>query len=145
MPDVLRLQLFQDVGSDSGHIAHHRARVFEYVFVDLLMDVADARAALAVRGGIGFVDVADFEGFGMQDFAVNLEFFGYLFELLFLVGHRRFFRLQRDEGVSATQTQKGERETLTVKVETFEKLDIGRNGIASKQVWTSSGFRAMMG
>jgi hypothetical protein len=51
------------------------------------MNVSHPSATLAVRRRIGFVDVAYFEGFGVQDFAVDLKFFRNLFKLFFLVRH----------------------------------------------------------
>src|SRR6266853_979899 len=49
------------------NILHHRRRIFKYVPVDLLMDVPNAGPALVVGGGIGFIDVADFQRLGMED------------------------------------------------------------------------------
>lgn len=85
--DVLLFQLFANVIRDAGHIIHYRRRIFENVSVYLLMDVTDPRATLAIGGGVGFVDVADFERFGVENFAVDLKFPGDLLKLFFLVGH----------------------------------------------------------
>jgi hypothetical protein len=51
------------------------------------MNVTDARAALAVGGGVSFVYVTDLERFGVENFAVNLKFLRDFLKLLFLVGH----------------------------------------------------------
>jgi hypothetical protein len=77
------------------------------------MDVTDARAALVVGGGIRFVDVSDLAGFGVENFAVNLELFGNLLELLFLIRHRRLgfdfrylvFRVRMDAPFDSSQSQ----------------------------------------
>ena len=65
-------------------------RVLEDVLVDLLVDVADPRAALVVSGGVGLVDVADLERFGVQNLAVNLELLRNFLELFFLIRHSVF-------------------------------------------------------
>ena len=57
------------------------------------MNVADAGAALVVGGGVGLVDVPDFQGLGVQDLAVDLELLGDFLELLFLIGHRGLLTL----------------------------------------------------
>ena len=49
------------------------------------MDVTEAHSALVVGGGVGFVDMADFAGFGVEDFAVDLELFGNFLKLGFLI------------------------------------------------------------
>jgi hypothetical protein len=40
------------------------------------VNVTHPHAALIVGGGIGFVDVADLQRFGVQDFPVNLKMAG---------------------------------------------------------------------
>ena len=79
-----------DVRGDAHDVLHHRGRVLEDVLVDLLVDVADAHAALVVGGGVGFVDVADLEGLGVEDFAVDLELPGDFLKLFLLISHSRF-------------------------------------------------------
>src|SRR2546423_1896247 len=66
---VLGFELFAQMNGDARHVLHHGERIFENAFVDLLMDVTNARAALVVSGGVGFVDVSDLQRFGVQDFA----------------------------------------------------------------------------
>ena len=59
---VLGLELVADMRGHPHDVLHQRRRVLEDVLVDLLVDVADARAALVVGGGVGFVDMADLAG-----------------------------------------------------------------------------------
>ncbi len=84
---VLRFELVADMGGDPHEVLHEFRRVFKDGFVDLLVDVADAGATLVVGCGIGLVDMADFEGLGVEDFAVNLELLGDLLKFFFRVGH----------------------------------------------------------
>ena len=61
----------------------------EDVLVDLLVDVADARAALIVGRGVGLVDVADFARFGVHHLAVDLKLARDFRELFFAIrGHK---------------------------------------------------------
>ena len=84
------------MAGDADDIAHDGLGVREDGTVDLLMDVADAGAALVVAGGIGFVDVTDFAGFGVEDLAVNLEMSGDFLELGFPIrGHRLSYGFAR--------------------------------------------------
>jgi hypothetical protein len=78
------------VSGDAGDVLHYRERVFENAFIDLLVDVPNACAALVVRGGVSFVDVTDLERFGVENFPVNLKFLRDFLKLLFLVGHSGF-------------------------------------------------------
>ena len=73
------------MAGDAHDILHDRSGVFEDGVVDFLVDVADAHAALVVSGGIGFVDVADLAGFGVEDFAIDLELLGDFLKLGFVI------------------------------------------------------------
>lgn len=85
--DVLCFQFFSKVAGNPHYVFHDGCGVFENVFVYLLMNVTNTGATLAVSCRVGFVDVADFECFGVQNLAVDLKFFGNLLKLLFLIGH----------------------------------------------------------
>ena len=61
---------------------------FKNVTIYFLMDVPDPGSSLAVGGGIGFVDMANLEGFCMKDLTVDLKFFGNLLQLFFLICHK---------------------------------------------------------
>ena len=87
VPNVFSFELATNVVGDAHHIVHHGFRISEDVAIYFLVNVTNACATLAVRCGVGFVNVADFESFGVENFAVNLEFFRNFLELLFLIGH----------------------------------------------------------
>src|ERR1051326_1517178 len=87
---IFRFELFANVRRDAHDVIHHRVGILEDISVNLLMDVTNARSALAVSRGIGLVDVTDFKGFGVENFAVNLKFLRDLLKLLFLVRHSGF-------------------------------------------------------
>jgi hypothetical protein len=76
------------VGGDAHDVFHHRQWLLEHTLVDLLMDVTHAHSALIVGGRVGFVDVADLQGLGVQNFTVNLELAGNFLKLFFLVSHK---------------------------------------------------------
>ena len=84
---VGRFKLASDVRRDTHEILHHGSRFFENSLVDLLMNVTNARAALIVRGRIGFVDVSNLERLSVLDFAVNLELPRDFLKLFFLISH----------------------------------------------------------
>ena len=85
---VRSFELATDVRGDAHDVLHHGHGILEHAFVDLLMDVANARAALIIRGGIGFVDVSDLERLGVLDLAVDLEVARDFLKLFFLIGHK---------------------------------------------------------
>src|SRR6266496_4340379 len=69
-------------------ILHHCHRVLKDIPVNLLMNIANPGPTLVISGGVGFIDVADLQGFGMKDFAIDMELFRDLLKLFFLVSHK---------------------------------------------------------
>ena len=92
--DVAGLELFPEVAGDAHEVLHDAGGVPEDGAVELLMDVTDAGAALIVGGGVGLVDVADLQGLGMEDLAVDLEVAANLLQLVFLIRHGKWERLK---------------------------------------------------
>ena len=87
---VLRLESFADVSGHPHDVIHDGGRIFEYASIDLLMDITHAGSTLAVSGGVSFVDVADLEGFGVEDFAVDLKLLRNILKLFLLIGHTQY-------------------------------------------------------
>ena len=83
----LRFELVADMRGDPHEVFHQLRRVLEDMLVDLLVNVADARAALVVGCRIGLVDVADLERLGVEDLTVNLKLLRDVLKFFFRVGH----------------------------------------------------------
>jgi hypothetical protein len=67
------------------NVVHHSHGIFKHGLIDLLVDVTNENAALVVGGGVGFVDMADFAGFRVQDLAVDLEFLRNFLKVTFAI------------------------------------------------------------
>ena len=82
-----RFKLRADVAGDAHEVLHHGEGVTEDMPIELLVQVADARAPLVEGGEPGFVNVPELEGLGVEQLAVDLELPGDAPQRLFLECH----------------------------------------------------------